>query len=110
MTYMAQGGSTMGEEPSWAELLLGFALAAAVLGTPRWLLGWVAAAGALLQAGTLGALILSVTVGLFGFVETTAASLFWETVVVEAAGAVVLAVLAVVRAREPSREGTRSPG
>ncbi|MFF9164186.1 hypothetical protein ACF081_28575 [Streptomyces longwoodensis] len=30
MTYMAQGGSTMGEEPSWAELLLAFALAAAV--------------------------------------------------------------------------------
>ncbi|MFF6827528.1 hypothetical protein OG739_02395 [Streptomyces longwoodensis] len=30
MTCMAQGGSTMGEEPSWAELLLGFALAAAV--------------------------------------------------------------------------------
>jgi hypothetical protein len=27
---MAQGGSTMGEEPTWAELLLVFALAAAV--------------------------------------------------------------------------------
>ena len=80
----------------------GFVLAAAVLVTPRRLLGWVAAAGALLQAGTIGALILSVTVGLFGFVETTAASLFWETVIVEAAGTVVLAVLALVRAREPA--------
>jgi hypothetical protein len=27
---MAQGGSTMGEEPTWAELLLNFALIAAV--------------------------------------------------------------------------------
>jgi hypothetical protein len=92
--------------------VLGFVLAAAVLGTPRRLLGWVAAAGALLQAGTLGALFLSVTVGLFGFVETTAASLFWETVAVEAAGAFVLAVLALVRVREsvPRREVTRSRG
>ncbi|MFC8513493.1 hypothetical protein [Streptomyces sp. NPDC057257] len=27
---MAQGGSTMGEEPTWAELLLTFAIAGAV--------------------------------------------------------------------------------
>ncbi|MGV9938812.1 hypothetical protein [Streptomyces sp. NPDC003401] len=30
MTFMAQGGSTMGEEPGLAELLPAFALAAAV--------------------------------------------------------------------------------
>jgi hypothetical protein len=81
--------------------IAGFVLAIGVLLAPRRLLGWVAAAGALLQAGTLGALMLSVTVGLFGFVETTSASLFWETVIVEVAGAVVLAVLAGVRVREP---------
>lgn len=80
--------------------VLGFALALAVLLAPARLLGWVAAAGALLQAGTLGALILTTTVGLFGFVESTAAPLFWETVVVEVAGAVVLAVLAAVRPRD----------
>lgn len=30
MTFMAQGGSTMGEEPTWPELLLIFAAVAAV--------------------------------------------------------------------------------
>ena len=81
--------------------VLGFLLAAAVLLAPARLVGWPAAAGALLQAGTLGALFLSTVVGLFGFVESTAAPLYWETVAVEAAGAVVLAVLAVVRTRAP---------
>ena len=74
----------------------GFALCVAVLGTPRRLLFWPAAAGALLELGTLGALILSSTVGLFGFVESTAASLYWPSVVVEAVGAVVLGSLAVL--------------
>jgi hypothetical protein len=73
----------------------GFVLAAAVLGAPRRLLFWPAGAGALLEAGTLGALALSSTVGLFGFVESPAASLFWPSVAVEAAGTVVLAALAV---------------
>jgi hypothetical protein len=79
--------------------ILGFALALGVLGAPGRLLGLVAAAGALLQAGTLGALIMTTAVGLFGFQESTSAPLFWETVWVEAAGAVVLAVLAAVRTR-----------
>jgi hypothetical protein len=74
----------------------GFLLAAAVLAAPRRLLFWPAGAGALLEAGTLGALALSSTVGLFGFVESSAASLFWPSVAVEAAGAVLLAALAVV--------------
>ena len=73
-----------------------FTLALAVLLTPT---RWLAAAsglGALLQAGTLGALVLTVQVGLFGFVESTRAELFWQTVWVEAIGAVVLAVLALL--------------
>jgi hypothetical protein len=74
----------------------GFALCLAVLGTPRRLLVWPAVAGALLELGTLGALILSSTVGLFGFVESSAASLFWPSVWVEAVGGVVLAALAVL--------------
>jgi hypothetical protein len=80
--------------------IAGFVLAIGVLLTPRRLLGWVAAAGALLELGTFGALMLSITVGLFGFHETTAAELFWETVAVELVGTVVLAVLAGVRVRE----------
>ena len=74
----------------------GFVLCVAVLGTPRRLLVWPAAAGALLELGTLGALVLSSTVGMFGFVESTAASLYWPSVVVEVVGTVVLAALAAV--------------
>ena len=77
----------------------GFGLAALLLVTPRRFLPWVAALGALFCAGTLGALIISTTVGLFGFVETTAAALWWESFWVEVAGVVVLGVLAVLAAR-----------
>jgi hypothetical protein len=86
-------------------VLAGVVLALAVLAPPRRWPGVAAALGAMLQAGTLGGLVLSVWVGLFGFVETTRATLFWPSVVVEAAGAVVLAVLAVLEytgARAPA--------
>ena len=74
----------------------GFAMAVAVLLAPtRWLPA-VAALGALLQIGTLGALVLTTWVGMFGFQESTKAELYWETVWVEAAGFVVLAALAVL--------------
>ncbi len=88
-------------------------LCLAVLAAPwRWLAA-VAVLGAL-QAGTLGALLLSVWVGLFGFVESTRATLFWPSVRVEAVGAGVLAALALLRVRtrasasdpaEPARTG-----
>jgi fluoride ion exporter CrcB/FEX len=71
-----------------------FVLAVAVLIAPRRLVFWPAAAGALLQIGTLGGLVLSSTVGLFGFVESSAASYYWESVIVESLGFVVLAALA----------------
>jgi hypothetical protein len=74
----------------------GFVLAAAVLVAPRRLLFWPALAGALLEVGTLGGLVLSTTVGLFGFVESTKAELYWESVAVEAVGTVVLLTLAVL--------------
>jgi hypothetical protein len=77
----------------------GFGLAALLLVTPRRFLPWVAALGALFCVGTLGALILSTTVGLFGFVESTAAPLWWESFWVELAGFLVLAALAALAAR-----------
>jgi hypothetical protein len=77
----------------------GFGLAALLLVTPRRYLPSVAALGALFCLGTLGALILSTTVGLFGFVESTAAPLWWESFWVELAGFVVLAALAALAAR-----------
>lgn len=71
-----------------------FVLAVTVLIAPRRLVFWPAGAGALLQIGTLGGLVLSSTVGLFGFVESSAASYYWESVIVESLGFVVLAALA----------------
>lgn len=74
-----------------------------VLFTPlRWL-PVAAILGALLCAGTLAALLVTTTVGMFGFVESTAAQLWWTSVWVEAAGTVVLVALAAVTRR-------RSPG
>lgn len=77
----------------------GLGLAALLLVAPRRLLRWVAVLGALFCIGTLGALIVSTTVGLFGFVESTAAPLWWESFWIEVAGFVVLATLAVLAAR-----------
>ena len=75
----------------------------AVLVAPRRWLGWASLAGALLQAGTLGALLLSLTVGLLGFRESTNAPLVTPTIVVELAGAIVLVALAVRELRPQLR-------
>jgi hypothetical protein len=79
--------------------IAGFGLAVALLVTPRALLPWVAALGALTALGTLAGLLLATTVGLFGFVESTAADLWWESFWVELAAAVVLGALAALAAR-----------
>ncbi len=63
------------------------------------LLAVAAALGALFSLGSLGALLVSTFVGLFGFKESTAADLWWETFWVEVAATVVLAVLAGLAAR-----------
>jgi hypothetical protein len=79
--------------------IAGFGLAVLLLVTPRPVLPWVAAVGALTAFGTLAGLLLSTTVGLFGFTESTAAALWWESFWVELAAAVVLGVLAVLGRR-----------
>jgi MYXO-CTERM domain-containing protein len=79
--------------------IAGFGLAVLLLVTPRPLLMWVAALGALTALGTLGGLLLATTVGLFGFVESTDADLWWESFWVEIAAALVLAALAALAAR-----------
>jgi hypothetical protein len=81
------------------DAIAGFGLAVLLLVTPRPLLMWVAALGALTALGTLGGLLLATTVGLFGFVESTAADLWWASFWVELAATVVLAALAVLAAR-----------
>ena len=79
--------------------IAGFGLAVLLLVIPRPLLPWLAALGALTALGTLAGLLLATTVGLFGFVESTAASLWWESFWVEVAAAVVLGALAGLAAR-----------
>jgi hypothetical protein len=69
-----------------------------VLGTPRRLLAALAVLSALFTAGTLGALLLSLTTGLFGFTEVLDAPLVPETLGVESAGVLVLGALSVVSA------------
>ncbi|MEU1518518.1 hypothetical protein ABZ490_41325 [Streptomyces sp. NPDC005811] len=81
--------------------VVGILLAVALLVTPVRGLAPVAAVTALFTAGTLGALVLSLTTGLFGFVESTDAELVRPTLYVEAAGVAVLAVLAVVAYSRP---------
>jgi hypothetical protein len=73
-----------------ANAVLGALAAVAVLATPlRWL-PWVALLAGLLQIGTLGGLLLSLTVGLFGYHETFAGYVL-PSILVEAAGFLVLA-------------------
>ncbi|MFI1712529.1 hypothetical protein EDD98_5573 [Streptomyces sp. PanSC19] len=75
--------------------VLGCLLAVALLLTPYRGLAPVAAVTALFTAGTLGALFLSLTTGLFGFEESADAELVRPTVVVEAVDVLVLTTLAV---------------
>lgn len=76
--------------------IVGVLLAIAVLFTPGRFLAVVSGLSALFTAGTLGALLLSLTVGLFGFKESSQAPLFKSTLWVESGGIVVLAVLCVL--------------
>lgn len=78
--------------------IAGAVLAVAVLATPARPLPLVAAVTALFTAGTLGALVLSLTVGLFGFVESLATPLVPSTIAVESAGVLVLAALTALSA------------
>ncbi|HLI25176.1 MAG TPA: hypothetical protein VKU91_09485, partial [Acidimicrobiales bacterium] len=66
-------------------VIAGFVLALACLVTPRRLLALVAAASVLFAAGTLGALLISINVGLFGFTESSSAPLVNQAMAVEVA-------------------------
>ena len=76
--------------------VLGVGGAGLLLITPARWLHRVAALDWLFAAGSLAALLISTTVGLFGFVETTTATLWWETLWVEIAAIVVLGAQFVV--------------
>lgn len=79
-------------------------LALALVAAPARYLAAMAALGALFTAGTLAALVLGLTSGLFGFRETPDAEPVRPTLVVEAAGVVTLVALSVLaRGRPPRR-------
>ena len=79
-----------------ANVVLAGLAAIAVLATPTRWLPWVALSAGLLELGTLAALVLSLTVGLFGFIESLRATLVVPTILVESVGFLVLAGYAVV--------------
>ena len=82
-------------------LLNGIGAALLTLGlltAPTRVLGTVSGAAALFTAGTLAGLIASLTVGVFGFQEYLGAPLVVTTIIVEAAGTVVLTALTAMRA------------
>jgi hypothetical protein len=74
-----------------------------VVPMPWWRL--MCAGGALLQIGTLGALVQSLTIGAFGFKETLDAPYIPQTFAVEILGFLVLVVGALAR---PARTGTHT--
>lgn len=86
-----------------AQAALGVGGALLLLGAPPRLVPWAATLGALFAAGSLAALVVSTTVGLFGFVETTTATLWWESFWVEAAAVVVLLALVFLTTRRRGR-------
>jgi hypothetical protein len=77
--------------------VLAVLLGIAVLVTPMPWWRIACAAGALFQLGTLGALAISLTVGLLGFKETLDAPDIPQAVIVEALGAIVLIIGALAR-------------
>jgi hypothetical protein len=81
--------------------IAGVVLAVAVMALRGPLLKWAALLSLLFLAATLLALILALTVGLFGITETWDFTLVPETVVVESIGIVVLAVFTGALFRRP---------
>jgi hypothetical protein len=75
----------------------GIVLALALLAVPRRFLAIVTMLAALYSASVLGALIISLTMGLFGFFESSTAELVTTTLVINSVAVVVLALLTVVR-------------
>ncbi|GAA2011230.1 hypothetical protein [Microbacterium ulmi] len=80
----------------------GLVLAIAVIVLRGRLLQLAAVLSLLFLIATLGALLLALTVGLFGITETWDFTLVPETVVVESIGIVVLAILTVLVLRRPA--------
>jgi hypothetical protein len=87
-----------------AAAIAAFVLAAVLLAFARPLAGLLAAG---YTAGTLGALVISLTVGLFGFRESISASYVLESIIIEAITVLALmtwTVLVACRIQPPARQ------
>jgi hypothetical protein len=82
----------------------GIVLAVALLVVPSRFLTIVTMLAALYAASVLGALIISLTMGLFGFFESSTAELVTTTLVINSVGFVVLALLTAVRLTSAKHE------
>jgi hypothetical protein len=78
------------------DAITAFVLAAVMLAWPRPLAGLLAAG---YTASTIGALVISLTAGLFGFRESIHASFVTESLIIEAVTVLALATWAVLAAR-----------
>ena len=86
----------------------GLVLAIAMLTLRGRLLQWAAVLSLLFLIATLGALVLALTVGLFGITQTWDFTLVPETVIIESIGIVILAITTVVLwARSDRRDQVR---
>jgi len=88
-----------------ADAVAGFALAAALLAWPRPLAG-LAAAGYI--ASDIGALLISLTVGLFGFKESISAAYVTLTLTIETITLLALLIWTVLAAAPPGRQPAAS--
>lgn len=93
-----------------ANAILGAVAAVAVLLSPQRWLAWVCLLAGLLELGTLGALLLSLTVGLFGFFESWSAPIVTVTIIVEAAGFLVLSGFGAQQLLTSFRQASRRRG
>ena len=84
------------------DAVAGFALAAALLAWPRPLAGLLLAAGYI--ASDLGALLISLTVGLFGFKESLSAAFVVQTLAIEAITLLALLSWTALAAAIPGRQ------
>jgi hypothetical protein len=88
------------------DAVAGLVLAALLLARPRPLTGVLAAA---YTAATLGALLISLTVGLFGFRESISASYVSQTLAIEAITVLALLSWAFLSTAAPRPPGSRRP-
>jgi hypothetical protein len=83
----------------------GFILALALILAPARFLAGVAALGALYAVSVLGALILSLTVGLFGLQESIETDQVINTLIINSAAVLILGALTVIALRQRRSRG-----